>query len=205
MKIFADNKEVNIPPQWNLLTGTSDWSGDWTKTNQYSATTKYDSCHNLLLHYSGSWNGIQKKVSAFKNEIFAFGVNITNLETTQTLAFYSIQSTYKILAVYIDGKKINFNSDQTIPKENLFDKSEHRVELIAQAGSDDKFSLRIENTDDNGSMDLSSMKLERGSVATPWMPAIADLMLKNQNGGVQRPANPLITVLFTPSEMEVAA
>jgi len=60
-----------------------------------------------------------------------------------------------------------------------------------------------------GSFYFADVKLEKGSVATPYSPSPLDLWndiqdLKSQNGGVARHTNPLISMVLLPSEMEVA-
>lgn len=65
------------------------------------------------------------------------------------------------------------------------------------------------NTIPGGSLYFADVKLEKGSVATPYSPSPLDLWndiqdLKSQNGGVARHTNPLISMVLLPSEMEVA-
>lgn len=171
--------ESDLPPQWNLLKGTSDWSGDWTNKGSWKATTKHDSNGNLLLNRVGSWYGIQQFISAFANQIYTFSVFITNLQNSETLGVYASDNS-KPLKAYLDGKEINLPPNGQFDTSKINDNQEHKAIFTFQPIQDGTFSVRIENPYETGSLNLSSMKLERGSKATAWMPAISDLMLKNQ-------------------------
>lgn len=182
-KLLTDS---DLPPQWNLLSGTSDWSGNWENINnsQYSKTAKRDSNGNILLHYQGAWTGINKVITAFANEIYAFSFNITNAQINGDIAVYANNNQFVLQRAYLDGKSCALNTNTGVIDKTALDKKEHRISIIGQVKSSGDFSLRIESTTNDNSIDLSSMKLEHGDKSTQWMPAVADLMLKNQNGVV---------------------
>lgn len=182
-KLLTDS---DLPPQWNLLSGTSDWSGNWENINnsQYSKTAKRDSNGNMLLHYQGAWVGINKVITAFANEIYAFSFNITNAQINGDIAVYSNNNQFTLQRAYLDGKSVALNTNTGVIDKTALDKKEHRISIIGQVKSSGDFSLRLESTNNDNSIDLSSMKLEHGDKSTQWMPAVADLMLKNQNGVV---------------------
>lgn len=176
-------EESDKSPNWNLLTGTSDWSGQWVNNSvQYSKTNSYDSNGNLLLHYIGAWNGIYKPVKTIVGNFYTFSFLITNFKSSSTINLYS-NSENSFLALFVDHKQVP--TGPTIDKKLLEDGNEHKIDAMYQSNTTEAFWARAEKTTSDGSMDLSSMKLECGTVPTPWMPAIADLALKSDLGGVK--------------------
>ena len=172
--IFANGEklltESDLPPQWNLLTGTSQ---DF------------------------------KTVTIPKNSYFPGKYEfLNNFDFPVVFSAYVINKSNQDLVFNMDHGSGNEDTVSSIIKAN----SQGRY-TVAGAGTSGVY-LKTANqvaVSSDTSVQIKEEKLERGSKATQWMPAISDLMLKNQNGGVRQPANPLVSMLYVPSfEMEVA-
>lgn len=189
--------ESDLPPRWNLLIGTQDFSGPFVGV--VKSTDKF-SDFAVSNYFNSIWMGetqyYNASIGTYTFSVFARDLN-GNSDAFLMTSF-------------------NNNSEKT-PNGETLSKAQVSVESVSikltnnwqkfvvtfNVSSNGGIKPRIETDESNRKIQLAGFKLEHGSKATDWMPAVSDLMLKNQNGGV-RAANPLVSMLYVPSEMEVA-
>lgn len=152
-KLLEDN---DLPPQWNLLSGTSQSLETITIPKGQFYPGKYQ---------QGNWGS-----PAFYNGLATYSAYIINKSDK-----YSITAE-------ID------TTDNGPRYTNMIAPNSAGI-IHASAKNIDAVFFKTNNTGDKVFVDkdvvfqVKEEKLERGSIVTPWMPAISDLMLKNQNGG----------------------
>lgn len=202
--------ESDLPPRWNILTGTKDFSGKWSNATDGDGklTDLKDHYGNYFVrHDNVAWQGTNQNAMVSGNQIYTFSLifkneskNVKHLR--MYASGYSSTTDIQINSVYIDKVKTSFiDEGQSISAPT--DDTEHELSYVININKSGIINLRIESMEDASYL-ISSFKLEHGSTATPWMPAISDLMLKNQNGGV-RATKSLVSMFYVPSlEMEAA-
>lgn len=122
-----------------------------------------------------------------------------------TASVYIENNSEQAICLRGDGSFIN-NSDSVLPHQAK------TVYVTTPYNNNGGIYFSLQNANDhdtvakkNLTFKYKELKLERGSVATPWMPAVADLMLKNQNGGVSSHLYTHLNKAYVTSyEMEVA-
>lgn len=191
--------EFDKQPNWNLLVGTQDFSGPWTYISK--ANNNFFN-FSVINYFNNQWGGICQYCNVTPG-IYTFSVYARDLKGDSS--DYIMSPLNQVSETTPDGKTVSMakvdKQSEIIKLSNEWQKFKTTFRVI-NAGA---IKPRIETSDKDRQIQLAGFKLEHGSIATPWMPAIADLMLKNQNGGVRRPANPLISMPCVPSlEMGVA-
>lgn len=156
MKIFADNKEINIPPQWNLLTdssgpfqpqtGTTDNQLIYQNSKIYLVKGK---TYTLSAKTNGSFTNVHDNTHENNN---------CTIWVTDSI---SMTGNYAIISNSATSTGTTFG--WSLPTGN--------------------YLLRVNTYRKDNSIKAWNIKIEEGNTPTPWMPAIADLMLKSQNGG----------------------
>lgn len=141
-----------------------------------------------------------------KNKIYPGQFILSPVPFTGTLTFSAFIENDSDQAIYLRGDgNTNRSSDPVNPHscKRLFVTNEFNdnggLWYSVQSANDTSMTA---NADMH--FKVKEVKLEFGNIATPWMPSLSDLVFKNQNGGVWQPANPLVSMLYVPSEMEVA-
>lgn len=181
--------ESDLPPQWNLLKGSSNWSGAWYQatSGDGSLTNLKDQYGNLFVrHSTRAWQGTNQSCYLTESRFYTFSLIFKNeTKTISHCQFFANQfadATAEIqpVATYIDGSKVvaDDGGNIALPKDDL----EHIISFTFTVTKSGISNLRME-VPEGGSYLISSFKLEYGTKATRWMPAITDLMLKNENGG----------------------
>ena len=192
MHFFGGGEELlqrSDVPQWNLLNGSSNWSGVWHQatSGDGSVTNLKDQYGNLFVRHSTSaWQGTNQSCYLTESRFYTFSLIFKNeTKTIIHCQFFANQvagATVEIQPVvtYIDGSKVvaDDKGNIALPKDDL----EHIISFTFAVTKSGISNLRME-VPEGGSYLISSFKLEYGTKATRWMPAITDLMLKNENGG----------------------
>lgn len=156
MKLFADNKELNIPPQWNLLTNSK---GPF-QPNLSSIDNQLFSS-NTTIHMV---QGQKYTLTANTNGTFT-NVHDNTRQSDNVTIWLAANATM------IGSYAIISNTDTTTGTTFIWN----------QPTGD--YIIRVNTYRLDNSIKAWNIKIEKGNCATPWTPAIADLMLKNQNGG----------------------
>ena len=161
MKLFADNKEINIPPQWNVL----------TETNQTLQTITIPKGN----YYPGNYQRGDWKARPLLEGLGTYSVYVVNKNNK-----------YNILAeIDTQDAGIAYTNAIAPNSEGIIYATAKNIDGIFFKTNNDSAEV---NVDEDVVFQIKEEKLEPGNIATAWMPAIADLMLKNQNGGVRQPA-----------------
>lgn len=167
--------ESDLPPQWNLLTGTADFSGSWINFQKTGSET----LNGTKTAYYGNkqWNGIAPTIHINRG-FYTFSLQIKALSTIygNTNFYINVLGTSKsaqLASTY--ASLINGNGVDTKVSGNDWKKYSVTFECIQEGF----ISPRIETSSASNSFLLSQFKLEKGTFATTWMPAISDLTLKS--------------------------
>lgn len=171
--------ESDKQPQWNLISGTSDFSGGWF--NLQNTTANQFNGNQVVAYNNQDWQGPCKTVHIEPGfYTFSLMMNV-NQPLNGTISFF-VQPSYS------KKKQAGLSSDsEYLTKGTALIKNIpsgwNKYSVSFSVKEEGYIEPRIETSSNNNSISLAQFKLERGGTATPWMPAIADLMLKNQNGG----------------------
>lgn len=140
----------------NLLTGTSDWSGTWTNLSGFSKNGTYNGLTILERKYA--WNGAYQ----------AYTIQTAGVYTFSAWVKQSVNGIQTGLYAYING----VSQSGTWYPTNNFDWT--RVSFTFKSLKvGDIVIARIE-INGTGDLEIAGYKLEKGSVATPYIPNIAD-------------------------------
>lgn len=186
-------EESDKQPQWNLLSGSSNWSGTWYQatTGDGSLTNLKDQYGNLFVrHDTRAWQGTNQSCYLTENRFYTFSLifknETKNISRCQFFANQVEGATVEIqpVAYCVDGSKVvaDDGGNIALPKDD----SEHIISFVFAVTKSGRSNMRME-VPDGGSYLISSFKLEYGTKATRWMPAISDLALKSDLGGGKSP------------------
>lgn len=143
----------------NLYTGTADFSGNkWENIDLWQTDSNLDSFGNVI-KYKDAWYGLYQIVSAKVGDTFTLSATLFG--------------DGKCNASFIVTDGGDRTSIKTYNPESL-STSGTRAFATYTVKTDGEFTFRIENTVSDSVIKLSSMKLERGTVATDWTPAPED-------------------------------
>lgn len=170
--------ESNLLPQWNLLTGTKDFSGEWSNLTK-STDTFGD--FGVANYFNKPWTGTGQYYIAMVG-IYTFSFWAKNLNGTISVKEYislngNIETTPSGKSV--TKADVNGGDNTNFQLTNDWQKytSTFSVKSIGA------IKPRIETGSDSNKIQIAGFKLERGTKATTWMPAISDLALKSDLGG----------------------
>lgn len=172
--------ESDKQPNWNLLTGTADFNGtEWLNLNK--TNSKFNQLR-IADYTSVPWNGVSEYYNAIIGTYtFSFFAHITNNASNYNLYFYAELNS----KTEQSSSGITYNSatvNVTSPKWSLSNEWK-RYSVTFNVTNSGAVRPRIETNSTDPKIELAGFKLERGSIATPWMPAISDLALKSDLGG----------------------
>lgn len=158
--IFANGEklltESDLPPQWNLLTNSK---GPFQPNqNELDNNQAYPDTNVYMI------NGQTYTLSAQTNGVFT-GTHDNQSENNHCSIWllkdeHYISNTFRLIS----------STDTSTGTTFVWD--------IATGN----YCLRVNGYKKDNSTKAWNIKIEKGNHATEWLPAIADLMLKNQNG-----------------------
>lgn len=158
--------ENDLPPQWNLLTGTADFSGDdWNWSNS-KIETNLKAPNGNSVATEQNWSQVYKIINLTKGNYYTFSIDVKDVYA-------------QILVQNPDGTDADC-IDKRITQLHFENSDWHKAQLTFKCIKSSQ--VRIFEAHDNPHQ-VANMKLELGTIATPWMPAISDLALKSHLGG----------------------
>lgn len=149
----------------NLYTGTADFSGDWVNITGWHDTGEADSNGNAIRERSAAWSGLSKEVEAKAGEVYTLSASIRG-DGASTYCFFvserdasgaEMASAAMGEAVVAPTVETRASSGPYVVKNNCL------------------LRFRVENSIGDATLYVSSLKLERGNVATDWTPAPEDI------------------------------
>ena len=159
---FARGDHVHPLPEVggrNLLTGTKDFSGNWTNHYGWVNTGETFNGLSIFRNTGDAWSSLYQEIP-----VEEFG------EGLYTFSFYARVDNQLLVSIFTGnsgGRTFNM-----MPSEEM-----QRYSLTFRAEKQNKFKCRVEpNTTSNTYLYLCGYKLERGEIATDWTPAPEDLM-----------------------------
>lgn len=185
---FAKKKDIINP---NLMQDTAQFSrlndqNFWINQGG-TLSNLLDSLGNKTLVFNSSWNGVISSRHVNKGEIYTLSWNVKTSNSNIKTFVYANDKKYSpdqcevnFLNYFYDGKAI---TPPDFPQGNTWvsqeDTSEHRVAasfLVTQSGV---LGVRPESINAGAPYSISSFKLEKGGLPTPWCPAYADYAMKS--------------------------
>lgn len=157
--------ESDKQPQWNLLTGTADFSGDNWVFNQTVIEKTEKASNGNSVATEQPWSQPFQFSDFIEGRYYTFSIDVK-------------ESHAQIMVQDSDGTNSS-NVDQNIKKFDFDNSNWHRVSMTFKCLK--SFKGRAFEASDT-SHEVANMKLEYGTVATSWMPAITDLALKSRLG-----------------------
>lgn len=167
-KVFSNGRQVygrNLYTDTNNFNNQASWysSSLWTKT-----TDNYKGL--AVLQAKAFWNGLSQYIQVKKGDILTYSVYAKNISGTGK-SMISWQLNGNPEGSYSAATSNPFGNDVTITD------SWQRVSGTAVATSDGYLRPRLERTPNNtNTLQIAGIKVEKGSVATPWTPAPEDVM-----------------------------
>lgn len=185
---FAKRKDVTNP---NLMQDTAQFSklNDRNFWINQSGTLSnlFDSLGNKVLVFNSSWVGVISSRHVNKGEIYTLSWNVKTSNPNIKTFVYANDKKYSpdqcevnFLNYFYDGKAITPPDPHTVNSwVSQGDTSEHRVGasfLVTHSGI---LGVRPESINADAPYYISSFKLEKGGLPTPWCPAYADYAMKS--------------------------
>lgn len=175
-RLLTEKDMANTSVGVNLYQGTKDFSGtNWVFSGDHSKVNPYSAIKNAYLDFTAlevnfTWNGVRQDVLANSGETYTFSGFIKKGTGNPNVLFYgTAQGVTNIGQTDSDGKQINITDGWS------------RFSITFTVITGGTITPRIEST--NGSPDttyfIAGLKLERGTVATPWCPAYEDYAMKS--------------------------
>ncbi len=151
----------------NLFTGSKDFTGNWINLNQIQQKDKY--LDFTAIYNNWAWNGISQYIDVKAGETFTASTYI-KADAGLTPSWYIMlnndgEGGHTMANTSLNVKKITTTGDW------------QRTSVTFTVTSDGTIKPRIESTGTTPFW-FAGMKLEKGAVATPWCPAIADYAMK---------------------------
>ena len=163
---FAKKKDIINP---NLFVGSKDLAGDWINKASIKQKDKYLDFTAVCNEWP--WGGISQYIAVKKGETFTASVYV-KADAGFSFRWYT--------ALNSDGeggyKKVDINpASKTITGTGNWQKTSITFTVTGDSGA---IKPRLEG-DGSKPFWIAGMKLERGTVATPWCPAYADYVMKS--------------------------
>lgn len=163
---FAKKKDIANP---NLFSGSKDFTGSkWDDIPENVQKDKY--LDFTAINVNWAWNGISQYIAVNKGETFTASMYV-KAKAGSTVSWY-----INLLGDKAGYKKVDANpANKTINGTGNWQKTSITFTVTGDSGA---IRPRIEN-DGSSSFWIAGMKLERGTNATPWCPAIQDYAMKS--------------------------
>jgi hypothetical protein len=151
----------------NLLTGTRDFSGNWTNKNNWDSSDNWvDPNGNTASKRTSAYQGLCQPYTVSKGKTYTFSAYY---DWTSGSAAYFYPNSNVSGAAQVDQ-----SSAPDLSMSNKWELFTHTFTAVA----DGEFWGRFELTGD-GVLHVGSYKLENGSVATPWCPNPSELLTQS--------------------------
>lgn len=155
----------------NLYTDTQNFSNlpSWWGSNYWTKTT--DTYNGLaVVQTTQPWSGLSQYIPVKKGDVLTYSVYARYTSGTGTSTIYWQLN----WSPELEGNHINATTDTNNNTVNITD-SWQRISGTAVATSDGYLRPRLERTDSNtNTLQIAGIKVEKGSVATPWSPNPSD-------------------------------
>lgn len=152
----------------NLLTGSSDFSGGWECSDAWEEDG-IDSNNNVVRKGSHQWFGLSQWIPMKKGDVCVLSANIRG-DGASTFVFYVNEMNENWEDLLENG------AAQIGGFGNVAPTTETRVCSEPYTVQNDCYMrFRIENSEPDATLWISSMQLERGNTATDWSPAPEDI------------------------------
>ena len=163
---FAKKKDIVNP---NLITGSKDFTGSkWINISENIQKDKYLDFTAVCVNWA--WNGISQYIAVNKGETFTFSAYAKSNAGSQLNLFTPLnedgEGGYKKVNANPNGISIMTTGDW------------QKVSITFTMLDSGTIKPRIEG-DGSITFWIAGMKLERGTVATPWCPAYEDYAMKS--------------------------
>lgn len=152
----------------NLISGTQDWSGNWSNKNYWQLTNEYyEGCR--VASRSQLWQGIYKQITLEEGKTYTFSayvkadIGIRYILETQPSP---VNGVYIYPAIANPKNITHINGDGKWQRVFL--------SFIATGNGYIRPRFEIETISGSGKLYIAGYKLEEGSKATPWCPSIQD-------------------------------
>ena len=151
---------TTVYPNLNLLDGTKDFSGTWTNSSSWVTDGTYKGL--TVKKTTGQWNGINKTFTAPKDGVYTFSAFIKSSGSKADIfRYYGINST----TGYTAKKQIGNDFDWIRDSITLNLKANDIVWV--------RYEISVSGTD--SILWTAGHKLEKGSVATPYMQSASEV------------------------------
>lgn len=154
----------------NLLTGSSNFSGEWTNKSEWEIDG-IDSNRNVVMKRQYQWLGLSQWIAMKKGDVCVLSANIRG-DGRSTFVFYvnEVNDNWEDL--------LENGAAQIGGFGNVAPTAETRVSSEPYTVQNDCYMrFRIENSEPDSTLWISSMQLERGTQATDWTLAPEDVVL----------------------------
>lgn len=161
--LYTDTKSFNNLASWYIAGG--DPSRLWKKT-----TDTYNGF--AVMQTTQDWNGLSQFIQVKKGDVLTYSVYARYTSGT------GISGIYWALNLSTEGSYNTATVNQGVSVVTITD-SWQRVSSTVVATSDGYLRPRLEQDARNtNTLQIAGIKVERGSVATPWTPAPEDVGVK---------------------------
>lgn len=161
---FAKKKDIANP---NLITGSKDFTGSkWVNIPENVQKDKY--LDFTAINVNWAWQGISQYIAVNKGETFTASMYVKAKAGPTVSWFIELSGT--------NYKRADTNpSTMTITATGDWQKTSITFTVTGDSGV---IMPRMESGNSSGFW-IAGMKLERGTVATPWCPAYEDYVMKS--------------------------
>ena len=158
----ADGKDrfTTTYPNFNLLDGTKDFSGDWWLSDR----SENDGTYKGLTVKKGEGPGITKPFIAPKDGVYTFSAYVKGSGDSADIRRY-------VTLNNVSGEVVPIKS-----MGNNFDWQKDSFQVTLKEG--DKIYTQY-NVDGSGVLRNAGHKWEEGSTATPWMPSASEATVED--------------------------
>jgi len=161
--LYTDTQNFNNLVLWNAVGVGVDPSIYWTKiTDTYNGLA--------VIQTTEDWNGVSQYIQVKKGDVLTYSVYVRYISGAGTSRIYWQ------LNLQTEG---SYNSATTNPVKNFVTLTDswQRVSGTTVVTSDGYLRPRFERSDANtNTLQIAGIKLEKGSIDTPWTPAPEDIL-----------------------------
>ena len=172
---LAERKDATNP---NLFTGSKDFTSDWMNLDQVKQKDKYLDFTAICDNWE--WNGISQYIAANKGDTFTASAYV-KANAGSSLSWFTLLGG--------DNEDGHTKAD-TNPQNQAITATGgwQKTSFTFTATSDGTIKPRIES-DGTVTFWIAGMKLEKGTVATPWCPALEDYAWESDITSLQNTVN----------------